>query len=248
MEILHTKADIYKGDIIMEIKLLTLQTNKLEMMKEFYTQHLGFSICGENPTGFQIQVGTSILEFTNERVAGEPYYHFAINIPANQFQEAKEWLKGKTTLLLEDGEDEAYFSFWLAHACYFEDPAGNIVELIARSNENPDCESPFSVNTILNISEIGLIVQDATKVGEQLKKFNIFERDNDPITNTSLNFMQDNNNGVFMLLTSIGRKWLFSEKKSKIFPMKITLGNQIVIGVDEEHEFYLNKLHDGLHV
>ena len=98
----------------MEIKLLTLQTNKLEMMKDFYTRTLGFSICGENPTGFQVRVGTSILEFTNDEVeAEEPYYHFAFNIPSNQFREAKEWLEGKTALLLEDGEDEADFSFGL---------------------------------------------------------------------------------------------------------------------------------------
>ena len=226
----------------MEIKLLTLQTNHLEMMKEFYTLNLGFSIINESPNGFQIQVGTSILEFTNENVAGEPYYHFAFNIPANQFQEAKEWLKGKTTLLLEDGEDEAYFSFWSAYACYFEDPAGNIVELIARSTVNPTSEATFSVKNILNISEIGLIVKGAPMVGEQLKKMNIFERDNDPITNDSLNFMQDNNNGVFILLTSIGRKWLFSEKESKIFPMQITLDNQRVIGVDEEHEFFISNI------
>ena len=228
----------------MEIKLLTLQTDELEIMKEFYTEHLGFSICGESPNRFQIQVGTSIIEFTNENIVGEPYYHFAFNIPSNQFQEAKAWLKGKTTLLLEDGEDEADFSFWPAHACYFEDPAGNIVELIARYNVNPNSESPFSVNNILNISEIGLIVQDAPMVGEQLKKVNIFERDNDPITNTSLNFMQENNNGVFILLTSIGRKWLFSEKKSEIFPMTIILDKQIVVGVDEEHEFFIRNIVD----
>lgn len=228
----------------MEIKLLTLQTNELEIMKGFYTQSLGFSICEERLNAFQIQVGTSILEFTNENVIGEPYYHFAFNIPANQFQEAKEWLKEKTTLLLEDGEDEADFSFWSAHACYFEDPAGNIVELIARHNVNPNNEAPFSVNAILNISEIGLTVQDAPKVGEQLKKVNIFERDNDPITNTSLNFMQANSNGVFILLTSIGRRWLFSEKKSEIYPMIITLDKQLVIGVDEEHDFFIRSTGD----
>lgn len=228
----------------MEIKLLTLQTNELEIMKGFYTQYLGFSICEERLNAFQIQVGTSILEFTNENVIGEPYYHFAFNIPANQFQEAKEWLKEKTTLLLEDGEDEADFSFWSAHACYFEDPAGNIVELIARHNMNPNNEAPFSVNAILNISEIGLTVQDAPKVGEQLKKVNIFERDNDPITNTSLNFMQANSNGVFVLLTSLGRRWLFSEKKSKIYPMIITLDKQLVIGVDEEHDFFIRSTGD----
>lgn len=228
----------------MEIKLLTLQTTKLEEMKAFYTEHLGFTICGENPNGFQIRVGTSTLEFTNEKVVGEPYYHFAFNIPANQFQEAKEWLKGKTTLLLEDGEDEADFSFWPAHACYFEDPAGNIVELIARYKENPTSDSPFAVNSILNISEIGLIVKDAPLVGEQFKEIGIFDSDNDPVTNSSLNFMQDHNNGVFIILTSKDRRWLFSEKKSKIFPMKITLNEQLVVGVDKEHEFFIEKVHD----
>ena len=226
----------------MEIKLLTLQTNKLEVTKEFYTQQLGFSLCGESPNRFQIHVGKSILEFSNDKVAGEPYYHFAFNIPSNQFQEAKEWLKGKTTLLLEDGEDEADFSFWPAHACYFEDPAGNIVELIARYKQNPNSESSFSVKSILNISEIGLIVKDAPMVGEQFKEINIFDSDNDPVTNSSLNFMQDNNNGVFIILTSVDRRWLFSEKKSKIFPLKITFDKQLLIGVDDKHEFFIKKV------
>lgn len=226
----------------MEIKLLTLQTNKIEVMKEFYTQQLGFSLCSENSNHFQMQVGKSILEFTNEKVAGDPYYHFAFNIPSNQFQEAKEWLKGRTTLLLEDGEDEADFSFWPAHACYFEDPAGNIIELIARYKENPKSESSISVDSILNISEIGLIVKDAPMAAEHLKEINIFDSDNDPVTNSSLNFMQDNNNGVFIILTSVHRRWLFSEKKSKIFPMKITLGKQLLVGVDDKHEFFIKKV------
>jgi catechol 2,3-dioxygenase-like lactoylglutathione lyase family enzyme len=228
----------------MEIKLLILQTNKLQIMKEFYTQNLGFSISEESANSFQIQLGTSSLEFTNENVVGEPYYHFAFNIPSNQFQEAKEWLKEKTPLILEDGEDEANFSNLPAHACYFEDPAGNIVELIARYNVNPNSKSPFSVNSILNISEIGLIVNDAPMVGEKFKEINIFERDNDPIANSNLSFMQENNNGVFILLTSVGRRWLFSEKKSEIFPMKILLDNQLVVGVDIEHEFFIRKIHD----
>ena len=56
--------------------------------------------------------------------------------------------------------------------------------------------------------------------------------------------MQENKNGVFILLTSIGRRWLFSEKKSEIFPMKITLDKQLVIGVDEEHEFFIKNIDD----
>lgn len=223
----------------MEIKKLTLQTHNLNVMREFYVQHLGFPLRGEGPHGFQIQAGPSILEFTNEEVGGEPYYHFAFNIPTNQFQEAKKWLREKTTLLLEKGEDEAHFSFWPAHACYFEDPAGNIVELIARQNESVSSESAFSASSILNISEIGLIVKDPPTVGNQLKGISIIDSQNRPVTNTSFNFMQNSKNGVFILLTSPGRRWLFSEKKSEIFPMSITLDNDIVLSVNERHEFQI---------
>ena len=226
----------------MEIKKLTLQTDKLNIMKYFYTQVLAFPLYDEHHDCFQIKAGSSIIEFTDKDVAGRPYYHFALNIPSNQFQEAKAWLKGKTTLLLEDGEDEADFSFWPAHSCYFEDPAGNIVELVARYKENPINESAFSVNSVLNISEIGLVVKDAKRVGEQLEAIGILESEGDPISNSSLNFMQENKNGVFILLTNTGRRWLFSDKKSEIFPLKITLEKDIVLGVDEKLEFFIERI------
>ena len=226
----------------MEIKKLTLQTDKLNIMKYFYTQVLAFPLYDEHHDCFQIKAGSSIIEFTDKDVAGRPYYHFALNIPSNQFREAKEWLKGKLTLLVEDGKDEADFSFWPAHSCYFEDPAGNIVELVARYKENPINESAFSVNSVLNISEIGLVVKDAKRVGEQLEAIGILESDGDPISNSSLNFMQENKNGVFILLTNTGRRWLFSDKKSEIFPLKITLEKDIVLGVDEKLEFFIERI------
>ncbi len=234
---------IFKGVFLMEIKRLTLQTDELDRLKEFYTQCLGFPLYDESRESFQIKAGTSVLEFTEKDVKGKPYYHFAFNIPSNQFQEAKEWLKGKTELLLEDGEDEADFSFWPAHSCYFEDPAGNIVELVARYKENPVSESTFSVNNILNISEIGLVVQNAARVGEQLAAIGIVDSEGEPVTNSSsLNFMQDHKNGVFIILTGTGRRWLFSEKKSEIFPLTITLDKEQVLGINEKSEFFIEGL------
>ncbi|WP_161497149.1 VOC family protein [Pradoshia eiseniae] len=226
----------------MEIKKLTLQTDKLHTLKYFYTKVLGFSLDDEHHDRFQIKAGSSIIEFTDKDVAGSPFYHFALNIPSNQFREAKEWLKEKLTLLVEEGKDEADFSFWPAHSCYFEDPAGNIVELVARYKENPINHAPFSVNSILNISEIGLVVKDAKKVGEQLEEIGILASEGDHISNSSLNFMQENKNGVFILLTNTGRRWLFSDKESEIFPLKITLDKDIVLGVDEGLEFFIERI------
>ena len=226
----------------MEINLLSIQTSQLAVMKEFYTGQLGFSLVSESMNRFQIKTGTSLIEFTDENAEGEPYYHFALNIPSNQFQEAKRWLKGKTELLLEDGEDEIYFSFIDAHSCYFEDPSGNIVELIARHMDNPTSESPFSVNSILNIGEIGLIVQDVTNTGERFKEIHFIERDNEVVKPSFLNFMHDGDPGVFILLTGAGRRWLFSEKKSVIFPLKMIVNEEIIFGVDREQEFYIKSL------
>jgi len=232
-----------KGDVVfMEIKRLTLQTDKLHTLKYFYTQVLGFSLYEDHHDRFQIIAGTGIIEFTDKDVTGKPYYHFALNIPSNQFREAKEWLKGKLTLLVEDGKDEADFSFWPAHSCYFEDPAGNIVELVARYKENPINEKAFSVNNILNISEIGLVVKDAKRVGEHLAAIGILESEGGPISHSSLNFMQENKNGVFILLTNTGRRWLFSDKKSEIFPLQIVLDKDNVLGVDEKLEFFIERI------
>ncbi|GAF63507.1 putative glyoxalase [Bacillus sp. TS-2] len=221
----------------MEIQELTLQTTKLEEMKKFYGKQLGFSLIEDSYHHFKVQIGTSILEFTNEDVEGEPYYHFAFNVPGNQFEEAKKWLKDKTSLLWEDGKDEVNFSFWSAHACYFEDPAGNIVELIARTIENEMSEESFTSNSIINISEIGLAVENAANVGEILEKLGIVKSNQDLITNASLSFMQEYQNGVFLILVGEGRKWLFSKKQSKIFPLEIKLNQRRVIGVNNQKEF-----------
>ena len=50
------------------------------------------------------------------------------------------------------------FSFWNALACYFEDPAGSIVELIAhRGLEENGRSGPFSGDELLGLSEVGLV-------------------------------------------------------------------------------------------
>ncbi|MEH7391389.1 hypothetical protein V7164_14135, partial [Bacillus sp. JJ1474] len=87
----------------MEIKSLVLQTKSLIEMKKFYIDTLGFSLINKDKDSFRIAVGTGELEFTTKEVKGNPYYHFAFNIPANKFYEAKSWVKERVSLLVEDG-------------------------------------------------------------------------------------------------------------------------------------------------
>ena len=73
----------------MEINLVVLRTKNLMQMKKFYMETLGFSLIKKDNDSFRIATGTSELEFTSKKVEGNPYYHFAFNIPANKFNEAK---------------------------------------------------------------------------------------------------------------------------------------------------------------
>lgn len=217
----------------MEINKVTLKTNNLQEMKSFYIDTLGLSLIDEDEESFCVAVGTSQLEFTTKDVKGNPYYHFAFNIESNKFDEAKSWVEAKVSLNLED---EADFPHLPAHSLYFYDPSGNIVEFISRHSVSKAGEEPFSPKSILNISEISLTVDDAIKAGKQLIELGIYERDNEPLSSTSLNFMGDSTTGVFILLIQPGRRWIFSNKDSVVCPLEITLasGNQITLNDENE--------------
>ncbi|REB07313.1 hypothetical protein DVB69_10755 [Sporosarcina sp. BI001-red] len=227
----------------MEIKQVTLHTTNIDEMKRFYTGTLGLDLVDDTENKFCIAVGSSILEFTHVNAKVNPYYHFAFNIQRNKFNEAKSWVKGKVSLNREDGADEADFPHLSARSLYFNDPSGNVVEFIARHSTSDTSDEPFSPKSILNISEISLTVPDVIKVGSQLMALGIKERDNDPLSATSLNFMGDPTDEVFVLLVQPGRKWIFSDKISAIFPLEITLANEEKITVDDKYEVIVTSSH-----
>ncbi|OIK08328.1 VOC family protein [Bacillus sp. MUM 13] len=225
----------------MEIKSIVLQTNSLMEMKNFYINTLGFSLIHEDKDSFRFAAGTGEFEFTAKEAAENPYYHFAFNIPAIKFSEAKSWAKERVKLLVEDGLDEVHFTHFPAHAFYFYDPSGNIVELISRYEIAESSNEPFSAASILNISEIGLVVKYAVSVSEKLNEIGLTERDNDAISSTSINFMGERSSGIFIILVQPGRRWIFSNKISAIFPLEITFINNNKIMITSENELQVYR-------
>ena len=226
----------------MEIKKVTLMTKSMLEMRSFYVELLGFTLINEDINRFRIAAGTSELEFISREVVGQPYYHFAFNIPANKFEESKLWIKERVSLLVEEGNDEVNFVDLSAHALYFYDPAGNIVEFISRHSVSVDSTQPFSIESIINIGEISLTVEDAITASEKLNNIGLTERDNHEISTKTLNFLGERTKGVFVLLTEPGRRWLFSDKMSVVYPIEITLENKhrIVVNTDKELQVYTN--------
>ena len=146
----------------MKIQQLILYTSNLAAQTHFYSKVLGLKILEQSEQKVVFEIGNSVLIF-EKRSETKPY-HFAINIPANKTAAALSWLK-KRVSILKDGDSEIQnFDFWNAEAVYFYDADKNIVEFIARKNLKNASEKPFDETQLLEISEIGLGVNDIAKV------------------------------------------------------------------------------------
>lgn len=142
----------------MYIQRLILYTNALPEMKAFYGQTLGLHLVMDRRHAFAVQIGGTMVEFhVNDDSC---HYHFAINVPPGSIEAAHDWLAARTPILPRDADQIVDFPNWKARAVYFHDPAGNIVELIARDQLDFHPSGEFSKDHMAGVSEVGLPVRD----------------------------------------------------------------------------------------
>ena len=152
----------------MKLEHLQLQTNNLKNTARFYQEILGLSIVENDSKSISIQTGNSVLKFI-ENNDFNSIYHFAFNIPENKLEEAITWTKNKINLLvIEDKNVIARFENWNANAVYFYDNNGNLLEFIARHDLDNSQLTPFDSESILNISEIGIVSEPPLDLANQL--------------------------------------------------------------------------------
>lgn len=136
---------------------LGLQAQDLAVLRRFYGDVLGLPVLDGPGGALVVQAGTTRLLFEAAPTGVAPLYHFAFDIPHNQFEAAHAWLLARVPLLKQGAvQDTFHFEAWNAHACYFADPAGNILELIARHNLGNASDQPFGPQAFLRVSEIGV--------------------------------------------------------------------------------------------
>jgi catechol-2,3-dioxygenase len=138
----------------MRIEELTLYTRQLEAQRHFYTEVLEFEPLAAKEDEIAYQIGATTLRFVRRQEATP--YHFAVNIPVNKEREALSWLRERVDILKDGDREIQDFSAWNAKAIYFYDADRNIVEFIARKNLKNAQAEPFSSQSLLEISEIGL--------------------------------------------------------------------------------------------
>jgi len=210
----------------MRIRKLNFRTDDLEILEQFYASVLELPAQRIAGNEILIKIGSSDLVFTQSIKTGA-FYHFAINIPANRIEEAREWLTSRLKLLwMKDYQSEiADFVNWHAKSVYFYDPAGNIVELIARFDLNNKTDEPFSSTQFLSINEVGLVF-----------KQNEFEQRTSGLLNSYwLSYFSKqpplpqfraigDDEGLFVVVPD-RRNWYPTEKPAGIYPMTIQFEN-----------------------
>lgn len=203
-----------------------LRAPRIIEQKEFYSNIMGMQPDFNTPVSYSVRAGETLLKFTESNLPEVPYYHFAFNIPENQLYDAIKWLNNKVKLIEYEGSPVIDFPNWNAHSVYFYDPAGNIVELIARHNLNNSSTEPFSAASLLNISEVGLPV-------ESVKDFINLAEDklNEKLWWGNLEtFAAIGNEEGLLIAVTTKRNWFPTEKPCNIFPLKVKIskGNQPV--------------------
>lgn len=152
----------------MKITYLELATKALHAQRDFYANVLELP-AELKSSGLVVRAGNTDILFTQAAPGFEGAYHFAFNIPENQFRAAKEWISRRVPLLRdENGREEFESESWNSDSVYFKDAAGNVLEFIARHNLKNAVEGDFESRQILQVSEIGLPSENVLELAHEL--------------------------------------------------------------------------------
>lgn len=214
-------------------KSILLYTNKLKLMKRFYVNILELDVIESEEEQFSVNIGTSTVSFKQSDTPS--FYHLTLNIPGNQFFIMKLWIQERLALNQEGGISEIHYPNFDSDSIYFDDPAGNIVELIGRRSR--DQFGDLTSAAFLNIGEISITTPFVADVGEQLQDFGIPLFQKTEIKPTSINFLGKGDS--FIVLVPPKRRWMFSKRTAETHPLQITLTDNREIHVDKSGQIQL---------
>lgn len=201
---------------------LDLQTTPLDDMRRFYTETLLLPLRNSSPDAFTLHAGDTLLTFS--RADRDPYYHFAFNIPENMLHSAMVWTRARLPLLRRpDGRDVYDFVSWNAHAFYFLDPAGNVVEFIARHDLRNARDGDFSQRDILHASEIGIVVDDVPSAARAARDSLALDRFRG---SSGADFTAVGDDHALLIFVRAGRNWNAIDRAAAVFPASAVIAGK----------------------
>jgi catechol-2,3-dioxygenase len=152
----------------MKILELTLTSPNPEAQGDFFADY--FELAVEREEGrVTVQIGATRLNFEHGDMLGRA--HYAFEIPENQFAESVKWFRARLPIA-KDEHGTWHFESpdWNADSFYFHDADKNILEFIARHNQPTASDTPFTGESIISISEVGLITPAVIETVAVLKR------------------------------------------------------------------------------
>ena len=196
----------------MRLRHVTLATAEPDALRQFYAEALGLPV-NDTAEGFVVAVGRSALEF---RAAdqGDPCYHVAFSVPGDSADEAADWLDDRAGLLAEAGRTQFRYEFLDATAVYATDPAGNVLELLARDGREGPTDS-FGPESLLDVGEIGITTSDVPWAADRLDR--AFGLESAPREE----FAYVGGPAGAFVLASPGREWFPTDRGAEIAPLSV---------------------------
>jgi catechol-2,3-dioxygenase len=143
----------------MHIDDLQLSVSDPATALAFYTSVL--QLPGELEGGQRaVRAGRTRLSFSAAPLGERPHYHIAFSVPLARFDAARRMVAARTPLIAADGDEVIVHASWDAVAFYFRDPAGNILECIARRGGPLETAHAPSAPDIGSVCEVGMVVDD----------------------------------------------------------------------------------------
>lgn len=204
----------------MNIQKLELLSVDLKRQRDFYSNVLELPT-ELTPSGLSVQAGTTEILFKQAPSDFGGAYHFAFNIPENQYSSSKQWISARVRLLKDQSSREDFASEnWNSDSLYFLDADGNILEFIARHNLDTTAPGDFNPSKILNVSEIGLpserVIAFANELCERLGLSVFKQEPNETFTPVG------DDHGLFILPVQ-NRIWMpDSGVPAKLLPVKVS--------------------------
>jgi hypothetical protein len=204
---------------------LVAPAGSLGPLGRFYGLELGLEGGIDRDDRLALGIDTSELRFVEASDDAQPFYHFALLVPGDRFDLACKWAGARVELLTDPDTTETTFHFenWEALACYFHDPAGNIVELISHGGigEGRASGDTFSPAEFLAISEIGLVGEDVPGMAHELAGLGLAVWDGEASVPDDLAFV--GRRAHTLILTPAGRGWLPTARPAEVHPADVTV-------------------------
>jgi hypothetical protein len=194
-------------------------------LTSFYGDLLGLEAAEVAQEALRFRVGGRNLTFARAVGSAEPFYHFALLVPGNRFEEAFRWMNDRLQLLPDPDSGDTVFDFrnWDAKASYCVDPAGNIVEFIAHRGVAENLSrGPFGSGELAGFSEVGLVVDEKLGVAQTLAtEVGLHTWDGELNDPRRLAFVGER--AHTLILCPVGREWLPTDRPAEMHPVEVVV-------------------------